>query len=196
MNAVAGKVCVKCGYRRRMEDAAPDYECPKCGIVYEKINAKKLEIKQPGKGKFGARVVLGLFSIFLIWGVVFYKNKVESDALRREVEVALSNQKKILAFVDGWSALRRLAESSPRRDVVHIVLKMNERLEVFKRMEMRGCEKEARDHFASAAQMEVDAISDFAGRGSGLELQMAFGRALKVSAIGVDVLKRCVEMVD
>lgn len=29
-------VCPKCGYTRRPEDQAPDYECPKCGIVYAK----------------------------------------------------------------------------------------------------------------------------------------------------------------
>ena len=28
--------CPKCGYVRRPEDSAPDYECPKCGVIYEK----------------------------------------------------------------------------------------------------------------------------------------------------------------
>lgn len=31
--------CPKCNYTRRPEDTAPDYECPKCGVVYEKFNA-------------------------------------------------------------------------------------------------------------------------------------------------------------
>lgn len=33
----AGKVCPKCGYARRQADLAPDYECPRCGIIYAKF---------------------------------------------------------------------------------------------------------------------------------------------------------------
>ena len=36
-------ICPKCGYERRPADTAPDYECPKCGIVYAKFNA----LRQP-----------------------------------------------------------------------------------------------------------------------------------------------------
>lgn len=28
--------CPKCGYTRQAADTAPDYECPKCGVVYAK----------------------------------------------------------------------------------------------------------------------------------------------------------------
>lgn len=31
--------CAKCGYTRLPGDAAPDYECPKCGAIYAKVNA-------------------------------------------------------------------------------------------------------------------------------------------------------------
>ncbi len=34
-------ICPKCGYERRPTDMAPDYECPKCGIVYAKFNAAR-----------------------------------------------------------------------------------------------------------------------------------------------------------
>lgn len=30
------KECVKCGYVRQISDRAPDYECPKCGVIYAK----------------------------------------------------------------------------------------------------------------------------------------------------------------
>lgn len=33
------KTCPKCGYVRQPQDEAPDYECPKCGIVYAKFRA-------------------------------------------------------------------------------------------------------------------------------------------------------------
>jgi len=28
--------CVKCGYERQPEDAAPEGECPRCGVIYAK----------------------------------------------------------------------------------------------------------------------------------------------------------------
>ena len=33
------KQCVKCGYVRQPTDTAPDYECPKCGVIYAKVSA-------------------------------------------------------------------------------------------------------------------------------------------------------------
>ncbi len=29
--------CPKCGYTRKPTDTAPDYECPKCGVIYAKV---------------------------------------------------------------------------------------------------------------------------------------------------------------
>lgn len=34
-------VCGKCGYVRQEADVAPDYECPRCGVVYAKAAAAK-----------------------------------------------------------------------------------------------------------------------------------------------------------
>lgn len=36
---VEGRVCARCGYARRPGDLAPEYECPRCGIVYAKFEA-------------------------------------------------------------------------------------------------------------------------------------------------------------
>ena len=33
------KTCPKCAYQRQESDSAPDYECPKCGIVYAKYES-------------------------------------------------------------------------------------------------------------------------------------------------------------
>lgn len=33
------KTCKKCGYERRREDSALEYECPKCGAIYAKVEA-------------------------------------------------------------------------------------------------------------------------------------------------------------
>lgn len=35
-----GKLCKKCGYERQVSDIAPDYECPKCGAIYAKVEAR------------------------------------------------------------------------------------------------------------------------------------------------------------
>lgn len=34
-----GKVCIKCGYERKPKELAPDYECPRCGVIYAKAEA-------------------------------------------------------------------------------------------------------------------------------------------------------------
>lgn len=34
-----GKVCLKCHYERGPNDSSPDYECPRCGAVYAKVEA-------------------------------------------------------------------------------------------------------------------------------------------------------------
>jgi ribosomal protein L37AE/L43A len=34
--ATGGRTCPKCSYRRRPEDTAPAWQCPRCGIAYEK----------------------------------------------------------------------------------------------------------------------------------------------------------------
>lgn len=33
-----GKICRKCGYERTSVDSTPDYECPKCGAIYAKVD--------------------------------------------------------------------------------------------------------------------------------------------------------------
>jgi len=35
------KVCINCGYERQATDTAPEYECPKCQIVYAKAEKRR-----------------------------------------------------------------------------------------------------------------------------------------------------------
>jgi hypothetical protein len=35
-NEGEGRICPQCGYQRQPKDLAPDYECPRCGIIYAK----------------------------------------------------------------------------------------------------------------------------------------------------------------
>lgn len=39
------KICLKCGHIRDSEDGEPDYSCPKCGVVYEKVEKQLYDQK-------------------------------------------------------------------------------------------------------------------------------------------------------
>lgn len=43
-----GKRCVKCGYERQPHDTGPDYECPKCGVIYAKAEAGAARVASGG----------------------------------------------------------------------------------------------------------------------------------------------------
>ena len=48
------KRCKKCGHERLETDDTPDYECPKCGAVYAKVEAgQKIEAEQLLRQKEG-----------------------------------------------------------------------------------------------------------------------------------------------
>ena len=42
------KICPKCGYERKEVDTAPDYECPMCGIIYDKFKNQNKDIIENG----------------------------------------------------------------------------------------------------------------------------------------------------
>lgn len=51
MEQITMKVCPKCGYARSPNDTAPGYECPKCGIVYEKFLSASKAINEPKRNQ-------------------------------------------------------------------------------------------------------------------------------------------------
>ncbi len=46
-----GKECLKCGYVRMPTDSNPDYECPKCGAIYAKVEKMVLQKSAPPAGQ-------------------------------------------------------------------------------------------------------------------------------------------------
>lgn len=40
-NPIMGKKCLKCGHERKPSDIVSDYECPKCGAIYTKVEIAK-----------------------------------------------------------------------------------------------------------------------------------------------------------
>jgi predicted RNA-binding Zn-ribbon protein involved in translation (DUF1610 family) len=49
------KVCLRCGYERTEKDFAPEFECPKCGVIYEKTGTQVKTTEQYAKE--AARVI-------------------------------------------------------------------------------------------------------------------------------------------
>lgn len=60
--------CPKCHYTRRSEDTAPDYECPKCGVIYAK--AVKLASSTPAAVEDANKSKLRLVLVVLAVGAV------------------------------------------------------------------------------------------------------------------------------
>ncbi len=84
------RICPKCNYERRPDDLGPEFECPRCGIAYDKHDASRDSSTWPGTGSpqaFPSRTarpaqrfpygpaVLGLAALFalLVIGVKFYE---------------------------------------------------------------------------------------------------------------------------
>lgn len=108
------KTCVKCGYERQPTDTAPDYECPKCGVIYAKAEAALAASLQAGikqvksdvetvknsKSKISTKVVV--FSIFVIVAIGLignnfftkYKEQVKKqEEAARAAQIALEVEK-------------------------------------------------------------------------------------------------------
>lgn len=65
--------CPKCGYTRQCADTAPDYECPKCSVVYAKARTSAAPAQPPettpnhGQASTGtSRQPLGLLALAIV----------------------------------------------------------------------------------------------------------------------------------
>lgn len=80
------KQCLKCGYERLETEVAPENECPKCGIIYAKMearmeqqriqefnrtsNATKDNSKEPAPNT--GKKLLGVFIIVVFVAILFF----------------------------------------------------------------------------------------------------------------------------
>ena len=81
-----GQKCLKCGYERQASDMAPDYECPKCGAIYAKVESalreKPLsdgESMTIGEDSFEWRAIRFLAIITALYAAVFMLKMGEPD---------------------------------------------------------------------------------------------------------------------
>jgi glutaredoxin len=64
--------CPKCGYVRKMGEAAPGWQCPSCGIAYAKTGevARSRASREPGgSGRFTAAAFI-LAAVFMAWVLI------------------------------------------------------------------------------------------------------------------------------
>jgi glutaredoxin len=67
--------CPKCGYARKMGEAAPDWQCPSCGIAYAKAEAAMSgagRVRRPagsGSSLIG-KFVVAVFMVAVVWALV------------------------------------------------------------------------------------------------------------------------------
>lgn len=83
------KKCVKCGYVRQAIDIAPDYECPKCGVIYAKAEStaaqRSVQKSEPREEKNAAPSIKDLpLPDIDSWRIVLYQdgNAVETKLKR------------------------------------------------------------------------------------------------------------------
>ena len=86
--------CPKCGYLRTPKDEAPDYECPKCGVIYAKVASRfqetKSEIAEPASvnvRRVPSKVtIIAILVVLALVSTFAYRH--HQDEMRREALVA------------------------------------------------------------------------------------------------------------
>jgi|GEM_PF-2082678 len=105
--------CPKCHYTRRPEDTAPDYECPKCGVVYAKAASRPSKQPAAQAPRRNGGVILAV--LLLAGGAggwwAMSKSSTEKHAPAALQAVASADRKK----VEEEAFLKRQAEERERQ---------------------------------------------------------------------------------
>lgn len=80
--------CPKCAYVRQPTDTAPDYECPKCGIIYAKFRASAPLDEPPPPVRAGVSLKRPLIAVVVVvaaivgwqWNVTANKERLAAEA--------------------------------------------------------------------------------------------------------------------
>ena len=68
--------CPKCGYARKTEEAAPEWQCPSCGVAYAKADAARngeeraRRRESSGSSFAGKFLLVAVFSVAISWALV------------------------------------------------------------------------------------------------------------------------------
>lgn len=82
------KTCVKCGYERQLSDTGPDYECPKCEVIYANATAARrhsLSLKiQRGLSLLTILAVISVLAL-LTYAKVSYDKKQKAKVVAEQM---------------------------------------------------------------------------------------------------------------
>lgn len=107
--------CPKCGYTRKPEDRAPEYECPSCGVVYAKFNPS-VRPKRPRYEPipFWQKAVVVMCLIIIPWSGYEYFFGLGAEQRRQEARrSAYRSQDQSLSAFSHCTALVRDRLKSP-----------------------------------------------------------------------------------
>lgn len=79
--------CPKCGYVRQASDPAPDYECPKCGVVYSKVVGTVAARRASPEARKGRRIVLLGLAALIVFGSGYWWYQKREHEKRIDAEV-------------------------------------------------------------------------------------------------------------
>jgi glutaredoxin len=102
---VTPKRCPRCRYERQRTDTAPDWQCPSCGVAYNKAEAAPLPRPGPTrveKSAGGAIWKLGLFvlaTLLLAYGMYTFQ---QSRLPRKPVATANGAQPEVVMYSTSW----------------------------------------------------------------------------------------------
>ena len=96
-------LCPKCHYKRNKNDYAPEYECPNCGIVYEKYKGEpRKDFNKNGNNEQQSTHNKKQFTLFICYilkyfmtASSFFKNVMKKSL--NSVSVHIKTAKKIIS---------------------------------------------------------------------------------------------------
>lgn len=124
---LSGRTCPKCQYKRTPDDTAPGWQCPACGVAYNKVgNGQSSRPADKKRSKAGLAIkVVALLAIVAAGGQLGLEIKRSHDA-KVARENFDSDTEVINSIISRWDDARALASSTGRISLPGPVQKLQE----------------------------------------------------------------------
>lgn len=188
--------CPKCAYVRQPTETAPDYECPRCGIIYAKFrpsqpatSARGAEYKPPGANESPvARLVAWSLLILLGAGGGAYAYTMKQK--RDEIAATRASLSQLHDAAARFSQAVKLASSTGRIALAGPVKDLQTITNEIKALRPTGCAVPAHEPLIRASTETVDSFLAFM-RGSAYESQSS--SAMEAASEHVQIYRKKVE---